>query len=62
MDSPVMTLPEASKYLKISLAKIYLMVHDKDFPAIKVGGSWRVLRKELDEWLSKQLEDKPEGI
>lgn len=61
-NSPVMTVKEASEYLKISPDTAYILVRSHSFPAIKVGTQWRVLKDELDLWLKKQLEDKPELI
>lgn len=62
MESPVMTIKEAADYLKISQSTLYLLVHSRTFPSIKIGNSWRILKKDLDVWLKKQLEDKPESI
>ena len=62
MDSPVMTVQEAAEYLKVSPDTMYVLVRAKTFPAVKVGNSWRILRRELDAWLDKQLKDKPENL
>ena len=62
MESPVLTVQEAAKYLKISTDTVYVLVRSQTFPAIKVGNSWRILHKELDEWLKKQYWEKPESI
>lgn len=62
MESPLMTVKEACAYLKVSTFTIYSnLVYREDFPAIKVGGSWRIIKKDLDAWIIKQLEDKPLG-
>lgn len=57
-----MTIKEAAEYLKISQSSLYLMAQSKSFPSVKIGGSWRIVKKDLDVWLAKQLEDKPESI
>ena len=62
MDSPVMTVQAAADYLKVSVDTMYVLVRAKAFPAVKVGNSWRVLRRELDEWLQEQLKEKPDNI
>ena len=62
VESPLMTVQEAAKYLKISPDTVYVLVRSQTFPAIKVGNSWRILRKELDEWLQRQYLEKPENF
>jgi excisionase family DNA binding protein len=58
-DSPLITIKEAAEYLNISKDVVYLLARSKEFPAIKIGNSWRVLKKELDVWIAKQYKDKP---
>jgi len=62
MESPLMTVQEAAKYLKVSPDTIYVLVRSQSFPGIKVGNSWRILHKELDDWLLHQYRDKPENL
>jgi excisionase family DNA binding protein len=62
MESPVMTVQEVAEYLKVSTDTVYVLVRSQTFPAIKIGNSWRILRKELDEWLRKQYNEKPENL
>lgn len=58
MKSPLMTVKEAAEYLKLCPDTVYIMVRAQTFPAVKIGNSWRILKNELDEWLSQQLKDK----
>lgn len=58
---PVMTIKETATFLKMSERTVYLMAKDGRLPgAVKVGGSWRVLREKLMDWL-EQGGDSTEG-
>lgn len=61
IESPLMTIPETAEHLKMSIDTLYLLVKDKDFPAIKVDRRWRVITKELDLWIMRQYEEKPDS-
>lgn len=58
----LLTVQETAEYLRLPLTKVYELVRIKDFPAVKIGKSWRVLKDKLDKWLLDQLEDKPENL
>lgn len=60
MESPLLTVKEAAEYLRCHQNTIYVLVRAHEFPAIKVGCSWRIVRKELDDWIQRQLKEKPE--
>lgn len=62
MESPMMTIKEAAAYLKMSQPMLYVLARSQEFPAIKVGNSWRVIKKELDKWIERQYSEKPENI
>ena len=62
MESPMMTIKEAAAYLKMSQTAIYVLARSQEFPAIKVGNSWRVIKKELDKWIERQYAEKPENL
>ena len=36
---------------------LYRLAQQGDTPAFKVGGSWRFRRSDIEEWISKQIED-----
>ena len=59
IESPVMTVAQTAEYLQMPVSTIYELVRHCEFPALKIGKSWRVVRKDLDEWMQKQLHDKP---
>ena len=51
-DEPVLTIKEVAVLLKISERTVYAMAKEGRLPgAVKVGGSWRVLRPKLMAWL-----------
>lgn len=58
MQSPLLTVPETAQYMRVPLSKIYELVHVKDFPAIKIGKSWRIIKDKLDQWLLDRLAEK----
>lgn len=58
MNSPLLTVQETAKYLKVSTDTVYVLVRSQTFPGIKVGNSWRILQHELDGWLQKQYLEK----
>ena len=44
-------IPEMAAELKISRGRAYALVADGTIPAVKIGRSLRVSRRELREWL-----------
>jgi excisionase family DNA binding protein len=44
-------VPEVAEVLRIARSRAYELVADGEIPAIKIGRSVRVSRKELDRWL-----------
>ena len=54
-DEPaLLTIVEASHYLRISRAKTYLMAKRGELPAVRMGRSVRIRRDRLDAWLDEQ--------
>ncbi len=51
----VMTIEEASKYLRIPLSSLYKLAQDRKIPCQKVGRHWRFRRETLDNWLDQNL-------
>jgi excisionase family DNA binding protein len=47
-------VPEVAEMLQIARSRAYELVADGEIPAIKIGRSVRVSRKELDRWLENQ--------
>ncbi|MCA1716275.1 MAG: helix-turn-helix domain-containing protein [Actinobacteria bacterium] len=44
-------VPEVAEILRVARSRAYEMVADGEIPAVKIGRSVRVSRKELDRWL-----------
>ncbi len=53
-SSDIITVKELANYLKIAEKTAYRLVLDKKIPGFKVGGAWRLRKKEIDEWIEKQ--------
>ena len=47
-------VPEVAKELRIARSRAYEMVANGTIPAVKIGRSVRVSRKELEHWLEEQ--------
>ncbi len=45
---------EVAGYLKVTERTIYRLAGAKKIPAFKVGASWRIARKDIDEWIRAQ--------
>ena len=44
-------VPEVAEKLRIARSRAYELVADGEIPAVRIGRSVRVSRKELDRWL-----------
>ena len=51
----VMTIEEASKYLRIPLSSLYKLAQDGKIPCQKVGRHWRFRKETIDQWLDQNL-------
>lgn len=47
-------VPEVAEELRIARSRAYELVGTGEIPAVKIGRSVRVSRKELDRWLEGQ--------
>ena len=50
----VLTIEEASKYLRIPLSTLYKLAQDKKIPCQKVGRHWRFRKETIDRWLDER--------
>lgn len=48
----------ASKYIGISLPKLYELIYSTDFPAFRVGRRWVIPKDALDAWLARQAQER----
>ena len=56
-----LTLREVAELLKLSEKTVYRLAQRGELPAFKVGGSWRFIRSDIDDWAKRQLEDRKNG-
>lgn len=54
----LITIKDVAEFLQIAEKTIYRMAADGKIPAFKVGGSWRFKRREIENWLESQRNDK----
>ncbi len=50
----VLTLQEASEFLKLSKSTLYALARKGEVPARKIGRSWRFTKLSLLRWLEAQ--------
>ena len=54
-DSPqILTIDEASKYLRIPLSSLYKLAQGGKIPCQKVGRHWRFRKETIDRWLDNR--------
>jgi excisionase family DNA binding protein len=51
----VMTIEEASKYLRIPLSSLYKLAQEGKVPCQKVGRHWRFRKETIDLWLDDRM-------
>lgn len=49
----LMTVPEVSEHLRISIKTVYRMLKRKTLPAFRLGGEWRFRTEDLERWLDE---------
>ena len=52
--SEVMTVPGVATYLNCHSSTVYRLVSSGALPAFRLGGDWRFLRSQIDEWIGKR--------
>ncbi|MBM4262642.1 MAG: helix-turn-helix domain-containing protein [Deltaproteobacteria bacterium] len=50
----LLTLSEAAKLLQVSTRTLQRMIRQKQLPAFKVGGQWRLREAQLSDWLDQR--------
>lgn len=53
ISDEILTLEEASRFLKLSKSTVYNLAQKKKIPGHKVGRSWRFVRSYLIKWLEQ---------
>ncbi len=50
----VLTVQQAAEYLHCCDETVYTLVHRQDFPAFRIGRTWKIDGRRLGEWVSRQ--------
>lgn len=58
--STIMTVPQVSRYLKISEKTVLKMVRNNEIPCTKIGNQWRFMKDVLDDWLVTRMTSQSE--
>jgi excisionase family DNA binding protein len=62
MSDDIMTVKEMAEFLKLTERTIYRLAAENQFPAFKVGGSWRFRRVDVEDWIeAKKAKAKEKG-
>ena len=51
MEDSLITVKEVAEYLKLKEQTVYLLARQKKIPSLKVGGSLRFKKSQIDGWL-----------
>ncbi|WP_075072599.1 helix-turn-helix domain-containing protein [Longilinea arvoryzae] len=52
----VLTIDEASNYLRIPLSSLYKLAQEGKIPCQKVGRHWRFRKEAIDRWLEERVQ------
>ena len=56
-EKMLLTIPEVAQALGLSRSTVYnTLLHREDFPVVRLGGSVRVNREKLQQWLDARTE------
>lgn len=50
-----LTVAEVAEMMRVSKMTVYRLVHNGDLPAVRVGRSFRVSEKDVDEYLKSSF-------
>ncbi|MGN6723391.1 MAG: helix-turn-helix domain-containing protein [Marmoricola sp.] len=50
-----MTIAEVAAVMRVSKMTVYRLVHGGDLPAVRVGRSFRVSEKDVNEYIQKSF-------
>ncbi len=51
----LMTVDDMAGYLRFTKARVYALINGNQVPVHRVGGQWRFLKSEIEEWLEQQV-------
>jgi excisionase family DNA binding protein len=52
-----LTIAEVASMMRVSKMTVYRLVHNGDLPAVRVGRSFRVTEKDVNEYLQRSFFD-----
>lgn len=55
----LLTLAEAANILKISKRTLHRMIQQRQIPAFKVGGQWRIMESRFQKWVETEESSLP---
>jgi excisionase family DNA binding protein len=61
MADEILTIREVAELLKINEKTAYKLTSAGKIPGFKVGGSWRFERREIGNWIRRQVEEQRKG-
>ena len=53
-EGEILTIKQVAEYLKVTERTIYRLAAAKKIPAFKVGGTWRFLQPDIENWIRQQ--------
>ena len=56
----LLTLFEAAAILQVSKRTLLIMIQQREVPAFKVGGQWRIRESQFREWVEHKENGTPE--
>src|SRR5580700_8947691 len=60
-ESHVMTVRDLAEYLHCHYGTVYRLIRQGEIPGFELGGSWRILKAEVDKWIAQGGGGKPSG-
>ena len=61
MADEILTIREVAVLLKINEKTAYKLASVGKIPGFKVGGSWHFERREIGNWIKRQVEEQQKG-
>ena len=59
MDDELLTIRDMAASLKVTENTVYGLALSRRIPTFKVGGQWRLRRRDIDAWIAAQTDDVP---
>lgn len=53
-EDGILTIKQVAGYLKVNERTIYRLAAANGIPAFKVGGTWRLRKSDIDDWIASQ--------